>query len=153
MVLWIVGSAAAFSCIYTGLGATELIRNTMMQMEVSPWVIIAAMQLSLFILGMFLDPNGIMLITLPIYIPIVNLLGFDLIWFGILFIINMQMAYITPPFGWNLFYLKAVTPAEISIGDIYRSIAPFVVLQAIVLVVVMVVPDIALILPDLIMGG
>jgi tripartite ATP-independent transporter DctM subunit len=149
MVLWIIGGAAAFSAIYTGLGATELIRNTMANMEVNRWVIMIAMQLSLFVLGCFLDPNGIMMITLPIYLPIVSALGFDLTWFGILFVMNMEMGYLTPPFGWNLFYLKGVAPPEISIQDIYRAIIPFVGIQALGLIMVMVVPDIAMYLPNM----
>ena len=152
MVMWIIGAAAAFASIYTGLGATELVRSTIEGLRVNPIVIIILMQLSLFILGMFLDPNGIMLITLPIYIPIVTALGFDLVWFGVLFVMNMEMAYLTPPFGWNLFYLKGVSPPGVTIQDIYRSIIPFVALQAIGLAIVLAVPNIAMYLPNLIMG-
>jgi len=152
MVMWIIGAAAAFASIYTGLGATDLIRSTIEGLEVNPIVIIILMQFSLIILGMFLDPNGIMLITLPIYVPIVTALGFDLVWFGVLFVMNMEMAYLTPPFGWNLFYLKGVAPEGVTIQDIYRSIIPFVALQFIGLIIVLAVPNIALYLPNLIMG-
>ena len=152
MVMWIMGAAAAFASIYTGLGATDLIRNTIEGLTVNPIVIIILMQFSLIILGMFLDPNGIMLITLPIYVPIVSALGFDLVWFGVLFVMNMEMAYLTPPFGWNLFYLKGVAPEGVTIQDIYRSIIPFVGLQFIGLVIVLAVPNFALYLPNLIMG-
>jgi len=118
------------------------------------------MQASLIILGMFLDPNGMMLITLPIYIPIVTALspalGFTpdeiVVWFGVLFVMNMEMGYLTPPFGWNLFYLKGVAPADITIQDIYRSIIPFVFLQLVGLSIVLIFPNIALYLPNLIMG-
>lgn len=150
MVQWIIGAAAAFSSIYTALGATELIRSTMASMEVNRWIIMIAMQLSLFILGCFLDPNGIMMITLPIYIPIVIGLDFDLVWFGVLFVMNMEMGYLTPPFGWNLFYMKGVAPKEVSMLDIYRSIIPFVGLQALGLIIVMAFPEIAMYLPKLI---
>ncbi len=110
MVMWILVAAAAFSSVYTGLGATNLIRETITGINVHPLLIIIAMQVTIFLLGMVLDPNGITLITLPIYIPIVEALGFDLVWFGILFVMNMECSYITPPFGWNLFYLKGIAP-------------------------------------------
>jgi len=160
MVMWIIGGAAAFSAVYTGLGATDLIRNTIEGLTVNPWLIIVAMQASLIVLGMFLDPNGMMLITLPIYIPIVTALspalGFTpdeiVVWFGVLFVMNMEMGYLTPPFGWNLFYLKGVAPADITIQDIYRSIIPFVLLQLAGLIIVLIFPNIALYLPNLIMG-
>lgn len=151
MVQFIIGAAAAFSSIYTALGATELIRSTMANMEVNRWVIMIAMQLSLFVLGCFLDPNGIMMITLPIYIPIVQGLGFDLVWFGVLFVMNMEMGYLTPPFGWNLFYMKGVAPKEVTMIDIYRSVIPFVGLQALGLAIVMVIPEIAMYMPKLLL--
>ncbi len=161
MVLWIIGGAAAFSAVYTGLGATELIRKTIEGLTINPWLIIVAMEASLIVLGMFLDPNGMMLITLPIYIPIVTTLspalGFTpdevVVWFGVLFVMNMEMGYLTPPFGWNLFYLKGVAPEGITIRDIYRSIIPFVLLQLTGLIIVLIFPKIALYLPNLIMGG
>jgi TRAP-type mannitol/chloroaromatic compound transport system permease large subunit len=88
------------------------------------------------------------MLTTPIFVPIVTALGFDPLWFGILFVINMEMAYVTPPFGFNLFILKGVVPSSISMTDIYRSILPFVVLQAICLVLVMIFPEIAMWLPS-----
>jgi TRAP-type mannitol/chloroaromatic compound transport system permease large subunit len=123
----------------------------MANLEVNRWVIMIAMQLSLFVLGCFLDPNGIMMITLPIYIPIVQGLGFDLVWFGVLFVMNMEMGYLTPPFGWNLFYMKGVAPKEVTIGDIYRSVIPFVGLQALGLIIVMIIPEIAMYMPKLLL--
>ncbi len=91
-----------------------------------------------------------MMITLPIYIPIVTGLGFDLVWFGVLFVMNMEMGYLTPPFGWNLFYMRGVAPKEVTMMDIYRSIVPFVGLQALGLIIVMAFPMIAMYLPNLI---
>ena len=98
---------------------------------------------------MFLDPAGIILLTTPIFVPIINQLGFDPLWFGVLFIINMEMAYITPPFGFNLFILKSVVPPQISMADIYRSVGPFVILQAVCLAMVMLWPEIATWLPSI----
>ena len=153
MIMWIVGAAAAFSAIYTGLGAAELIRSTMSNIgAINRWIVMIAMQLSLFILGCFLDPGGIMMITLPIYVPIVKALGFDLVWFGVLFVMNMEMGYLTPPFGWNLFILRGVAPKDVSIQDIYRSIMPFIGLQALGLAIVMAFPQIAMLLPNLIIN-
>jgi tripartite ATP-independent transporter DctM subunit len=153
MVLWIIGAAAAFSSIYSGLGAMDFIRDLMRGLNVNPWVILIFIQLTLFVFGMFLDPNGIMLITLPIYIPVITALGFDVTWFGILFVMNMEMGYITPPFGWNLFYLKGVAPKSISMSDIYNSVWPFVGLQALALAIVMAFPAIAMYLPDLLLSA
>ena len=89
------------------------------------------------------------MICLPLFVPIVASLGFDLVWFSVLFVINMEMAYLTPPFGFNLFYMKGVAPKEVTMGDIYRSIAPFVLLQLIGLILVMIFPKIILWLPSL----
>ena len=116
------------------------------------WAAIIAMQLTFFVLGMLLDPTGIVMITVPIFFPVVRALGFDPIWFGVLFVVNMEMAYITPPFGYNLFYMKGVVPKGITMGDIYRSIIPFVLLQLTGLAMIMVFPQIVLWLPNLIFG-
>ena len=91
-------------------------------------------QLSFFILGMFMDDIAILFMCMPIYIPIIVGLGLDPVWFGILFVVNMQMAYITPPYGLNLFYMKAVAPKEIKLHDIYWGAVPFILIQALLLV-------------------
>ena len=103
-----------------------------------------------FILGMFLDDFAIVFITVPLFVPIVRELGFDTTWFAVLFILSMQSAYLTPPFGYNLFYMRSVAPNSISIGDIYWAAIPFVVLQIIGLALVVAFPQIALWLPNLI---
>lgn len=148
MVFWIIIGALSFSHFLAYAEIQDLIHETIMALKVSPWLILLSMQLVFFILGMFLDPAGIIMLTTPIFVPIVTALGFDPLWFGILFVINMEMAYITPPFGFNLFILKGVVPPNISMTDIYRSIVPFVVLQAICLILVMVFPELALWLPS-----
>ena len=99
-----------------------------------------------------METTGILMISIPIFIPIIAMLGFDPVWFGILFIMNMEMAFLTPPFGWNLFYMKAIAPPGITMGDIYRSIIPFVLLQLFGLIIVMLFPNIALFLPNAIFG-
>ena len=148
MVFWIIIGALAFSHFLAYADIQDLIQETILSLKVSPWLILISMQMVFFVLGMFLDPAGIIMLTTPIFVPIVTALGFDPLWFGILFVINMEMAYVTPPFGFNLFILKGVVPPSISMTDIYRSVLPFVVLQAICLVLVMIFPEIAMWLPS-----
>jgi TRAP-type mannitol/chloroaromatic compound transport system permease large subunit len=100
-----------------------------------------------------MDPGGILMITTPVFVPVIKMLGFDPVWYGVLFVINMEMAYITPPFGFNLFYMKSIVPPGVTMRDIYRSIAPFVVLQAIGLVICIIFPEIILWLPQKLFGG
>lgn len=147
MILWICIGASIFSGVYTGLGAVELIREIVTALPVDRWVVLAAIQVSFLLLGMVLDPVGIVMICTPVYVPVIKALGFDPVWFGILFVMNMEIGYITPPFGYNLFYMKSIVPKEISMGDVIRSIVPFVALFMIALVIVIVVPQIALYLP------
>ena len=109
---------------------------------------IIMMQGILFILGCVLDPNGILMVCIPVFHPVVEALGFNPIWFGILFVMNMEMAYLTPPVGVNLFYMKGVAPENTKMWDIYRGAFPFVGLQAIGLVLIMVWPQLALWLPS-----
>ena len=90
-----------------------------------------------------MDWTGIVLLTMPVFLPIVIKLGFDPIWFGILFCINMQVSFLTPPFGPAAFYLKSVTPPHISLIDIFKSFVPFIVIQLIVLLIVMFIPEVA----------
>jgi len=105
------------------------------------------MQIILFFLGMLMDDFAVVMLCAPIFIPIVKTLGFNTLWFAMLFMLQMQMAYLTPPYGFNLFYLKSIVPDEINMGDIYRSVIPFVCLQIVGLVLVMIFPQIALWLP------
>lgn len=102
----------------------------------------------IFVLGMVLDPIGIMLITLPVFMPIIELHGIDPIWFGVLFIIMIETGYMTPPFGFNLFYLRGVAPPEITMGDIYRSSIPYVAMTLLGLLIVALFPALALWLPS-----
>ena len=152
MVLWIVTGAVAFTHVLAYAGVSNLIKDLILGFELSKWWIFLGLQLTFFILGMFLDPAGIIMLTTPIYVPLIRELGFDPVWFGVIFTINMEMAYVTPPFGFNLFIMKAVVPREISITDIYRSIIPFVALQAVCLAIVSIWPDVALWLPSMMMS-
>jgi len=148
MVLWILIGAVSFTHLLAYAGISRYVNELILGIGLSRWWILIGMQLIFFILGMILDPAGIIMLTTPVFIPLIRELGFDPIWFGILFTINMEMAYITPPFGFNLFIMKAVVPAGISMMDIYRSVTPFVLLQALCLIMVILWPDIALFIPS-----
>ncbi|MBA1148024.1 TRAP transporter large permease subunit [Ectothiorhodospiraceae bacterium WFHF3C12] len=150
MIMWILFGAHAFSSAYTFIGAQTLVENLMAYIPGGPYGTIVAMMLIIFFLAMVLDPVGIMMITLPVFLPIVKSLGFDPIWFGILFIINMEIGYMTPPFGFNLFYLKGVVPQGITMTDIYRSVIPFTLVEGVGLLLVLIFPAIATYLPELV---
>ncbi len=149
MIMWILFAAHAFSAAYQSMGAQEMIQGLITGIPGGPWAIIITMMLIVFLLAMVLDPVGIMLITLPVFLPIVKALGFDPVWFGILFVINMEIGYMTPPFGFNLFYLKGVVPPSITMKDIYVSVIPFVLVEIVGLALIMIFPEIATYLPDL----
>jgi len=149
LIMWILFAAHAFSTAYTALGASSLISNLMSYIPGGKWGALAFMLLVLFLFGMVLDPVGIMLITLPVFLPVVASAGFDPIWFGILFIIMMEVGYMTPPFGFNLFYLKGVAPPGVTMGDIYLSVIPYVLVTLVGVLLIILFPQIALYLPNL----
>ena len=151
MIMWILFGSYAFSSVYIALGASEVVKQGLSLMPGGRWGILIGMQLSFFILGTILDTFGIIMITAPLYLPIVAELGFDPVWFGILYVMNVEMAFLTPPYGICLFYMKSVAPKEVTMLDIYRSIIPFVALQALGLITVMIFPQIALWLPSTMM--
>ncbi|MHB2267146.1 TRAP transporter large permease [Aliihoeflea sp. PC F10.4] len=153
MFLWIILAALCFGAVYDGLGAVRAIRALLLDTwTLDPWTILIFMLLSFIVLGMFLDDTAMLVIVAPLYIPLVIALDFNPIWFGILYTITCQIAYITPPFGYNLFLMRAMAPPEITLVDIYRSIVPFVALMALTMVIVMAFPQIALWLPQLYVG-
>lgn len=147
MVMWILIGATCFTQLYTALGAPDMLNEMISGLKVSKWVLLSLMMTVFFILGMFMDPAGIIMICTPVFLPIIRMFGFDTVWFGILFTICMEMGYITPPFGFNLFYMRAIVPEGITMADIYRSIVPFVALEIIGLIVVIVFPELATWLP------
>ncbi len=148
LIFWIIIGASALSTFYTAMGATRLIESMVLGLEVNRYIILVGMQLILLLLGMVLDTVGIIMITVPVFVPIAVKLGFDPVWFGILFIINMEIGFLTPPFGYNLFYLKGVVPPSITLGDIYRSVTPFILLMIAAIVICMLFPQIVLMLPN-----
>ena len=152
MLIWITVAAVFFSKVYIGLGAGSLLTELVEDSNLSPYWVIIAMLVTYFILGMFLDDFAIVFITVPLFVPIVQELGFDTVWFAVLFIISMQTAYLTPPFGYNLFYMRSVAPPSITIYDLYKAVVPFIILQIIGLALVVAFPEIALWLPRQIFG-
>jgi tripartite ATP-independent transporter DctM subunit len=149
LIFWIIIGASAFSTLYTAMGASSLIKDAVIGLEVNRYVILVTMMGVLILLGMVLDTVGIMMITVPVFVPIILSLGFDPVWFGVLFIINMEIGFLTPPFGYNLFYLRGVAPKEVTMLDIYRSIVPFVLLMLLGLGLCIAFPKIILLLPEL----
>lgn len=147
MVMWILFAAHAFSTAYTSMGAQPMIHDWMMAIPGGEWGVLITIMVIIFFMAMVLDPLGIMLITLPVFMPIVTGFGMDPVWFGILFIIMMEIGYMTPPFGFNLFYLKGVAPPSVTMGDIYRSVIPYTAVELFGLALVMMFPMIALWLP------
>jgi tripartite ATP-independent transporter DctM subunit len=153
MFMWIILAALCFGAVFDGLGAVNAIRFLFLeQWELGPWTVIIIMQLSFIVMGMFLDDTAMLVIVAPLYIPLVIALGFDPIWYGVLYTITCQIAYMTPPFGYNLFLMRAMAPKEITLQDIYISIIPFVLVMIGGLAIVMAFPQIALWLPSLYQG-
>jgi len=153
MFMWIILAALGFGAIFDGLGAVRAIDTLFTdQLGLNPWVILILMQLSFLLMGTFLDDTAMLVIVAPLYVPLVGALGFDLIWYGILYTITTQIAYMTPPFGYNLFLMRAMAPPEITLRDIYASILPFVLVMLAALALIMIFPQIALWLPELVYG-
>ena len=153
MFMWIILAALCFGAVFDGIGAVKAIESLFIERwELTPWGVLIMMQLSYILMGMFLDDTAMLVIVAPLYVPLIIALGFDPIWYGILYTITCQIAYMTPPFGYNLFLMRAMAPKEISLADIYRSIIPFVLVMCIGLAVVMAFPEIATWLPDYVSG-
>lgn len=149
MFMWVILAALCFGAVFDGLGAVKAIESLFIERwGLSPWGVLIMMQLSYLLMGTFLDDTAMLVIVAPLYVPLVIALGFDPIWYGVLYTITCQIAYMTPPFGYNLFLMRAMAPPEISIIDIYRSIIPFVLVMIFGLALVMVFPQIALWLPS-----
>jgi len=153
VITWIVFAAHAYSTAYTAMGAEGFITGLTQMIPGGKWGALGFMMFVLFLLGMVLDPVGIMLITLPVFLPLVKAHGFDPIWFGILFVVMMEISYMTPPFGFNLFYLRSVAPPEVTMRDIYWSVGPYTLVELTGLFIIVLFPAIALWLPDLIFSG
>ena len=149
MFMWIIMAALAFGAVFDGLGAVKAIEKLFLNdWGLNPWVVVILMQVSFVVMGMFLDDTAMLVIVAPLYVPLVNAMGFSLVWFGVLYTVTCQIAYITPPFGYNLFLMKAMAPKDFPLKDIYASIIPFAALMFLTIVLLMVFPEIALWLPQ-----
>nr|WP_309504612.1 TRAP transporter large permease subunit [uncultured Roseovarius sp.] len=142
MMFAIMAMATGFSQILAYSGATRGLLDALLQADVSPILLVIGMQIVVLILGCFMEQIAIMLITLPIFMPVIIYLGFDPIWFGILMLINIEMAMMTPPFGLLLFVMKGIAPADVTMAEIYRAVRPFVVCNLLVMAILILWPDI-----------
>ena len=149
MVLMILTGSSAFSQIFTYTGASQALTRLAMSLSVSPIIILIIMQVMLLIMGMLIDQISMMMITIPIFMPIVLAMGWDVVWWGAIVCLNIEMAAISPPFGVALFVMKGVAPKGTTMGDIYRSVIPFLFLNLIVMGVMMAWPQLTLWLPGL----
>ncbi len=152
MVIWIMFGATIFVGLYVLEGGQAFVTSALAATGLGPWGILILMMIILIILGMFLDWVGILLLCVPIFVPIIKDLGFDPLWFGVLYLVNMQMSFLSPPFGYALFYLRGVAPPEIPMSDIFKSAIPFLIIQAIGLALCMIFPGIITWLPGLVYG-
>jgi tripartite ATP-independent transporter DctM subunit len=149
MFMWIILAALAFGAVFDGLGAVKAIEVLFLEKwGLEPWQVLVLMQLTYILMGTFLDDTAMLIIVAPLYVPLVISLGFNPIWYGILYTITCQIAYMTPPFGYNLFLMRAMAPKEVTLIDIYRSIVPFVLIMLVGLALVIIYPEIALWLPN-----
>jgi tripartite ATP-independent transporter DctM subunit len=153
MVLWTMFGANVFVALYVMVGGGQFVTDLLVGSGLSKWMILVIMQFILIFLGCFIDWVGIVMLTVPIFGPIIRHLGFDPIWFGVLFAVNLQVSFLSPPFGYALFYLKGVAPPEVSTTDIWKAAAPFIALQVVGLILCMAFPDIILIVPTLLFRG
>lgn len=153
MFMWIILAALCFGAVFDGIGAVKAIENLFIERwNLSPWGVLIMMQLSYILMGMFLDDTAMLVIVAPLYVPLIISLGFNPIWYGVLYTITCQIAYMTPPFGYNLFLMRAMAPKEITLMDIYKSIIPFVFVMLFGLVLLMIFPQLALWLPEKVLG-
>jgi tripartite ATP-independent transporter DctM subunit len=153
MVLWTMFGANVFVALYVMVGGAQFVTDTLVGSGLSKWMILVIMQLMLIFLGCFIDWVGIVMLTVPIFGVIIRHLGFDPIWFGVLFAVNLQISFLSPPFGYALFYLKGVAPPEVSTTDIWKAAAPFIALQVVGLALCMIFPDIILVVPTYFFRG
>ena len=147
MLYWLFFGSSALIGVYTLAGGTKLIQDWMTNLPFGATGVLLMIMLIWIVLGCFIDWIGILLLTAPIFVPVADKLGFDPVWLGILFCMNMQISYISPPFGPAAFYLKGVTPPGVTLGDIFRSIWPYLGLQLLALGLVIAFPQIAMWLP------
>lgn len=151
MIMWIVLAASMFTTVFLSSGGADVITNIINGLAFNRWIILGIIFFILFIMGMFIDSYGVLLIGIPIFTPIVYALGFDPLWFGIMFAIMIQASYISPPFAYACFYVKGVAPVDIPIDELYKATIPFLILQVIAIILLCKFPGIITWLPGIIM--
>lgn len=153
MVLFIIIFSGIYNSVFLFLGGGALIKSALISLPFGKWFILSLMMFVLFIGGFFISWQGLLYIVIPIFLPVVQTLGFDPIWFAILVCLNLQMSLLTPPFAYSIFFVKGVAPPEVSTMDIYRGVIPFVGMQALAITLCVIFPDIILWLPRVTIGG
>ncbi|HAE46361.1 MAG: C4-dicarboxylate ABC transporter permease [Tistrella sp.] len=149
-IIWLVLGAVSLIGIYNRIGGGDFLRGMLTSLDIAPiWVIVVMMAI-VMVLGTFLEWIAILFITVPIFAPVVQDLGYDPVWFGVLFAMNIQIYYLSPPFGPACFFLKSVAPKDVELQEIFAAVMPFIALQAVGLLLVLAFPDIALWLPSLV---
>ena len=152
LMWWLVFGSSIFVGVYTLAGGSEFIRNILLDLPLSRWCVFILIQAILILLGMVIDLIGLCILAVPIVTPVIDALGFDPLWFGVIFNINLQIGYLSPPFGTSMFYLKGVTPPEVSMSEIYGSVWPWIGLQILGLTICILYPPIITWLPGMMMG-
>lgn len=152
MVMWIATSSLLFVAVYSGIGGAKFVSNMLLGMDMAPGVIVAVMLLIVFLLGFIMDPTGILYLVGPIFLPIIIELGYSPLWFGGMLIVNLETAYLTPPFGYNLFYLKSVAGDLVTTKDLYVATPPFIAIQLFMLLLCAIFPEFITWLPIALLG-
>jgi tripartite ATP-independent transporter DctM subunit len=152
-IMWLVLGAKFFMSTFNKLGGGDLISGFLLGMDVGPNMLLLVMLALIFVLGMFMDWIGILLVIIPIFGPIVKTIGWDPLWFAMMFCITLQISYITPPFAYSIFYLHGIAPPQVKLTDIYYGCVPFIVLQFLVLIILFFWQDLALYLPNLMLAN
>lgn len=153
MVMMLFIGGKFFSTVFLSMGGGDVVADVLVGSGLSKWTVLIIMMAIVFLMGMFIDWAAILLVTVPIFMPIATEIGFDPLWFSILLCVNLQTSFLTPPFGYALFYFKGVAPEGYTMGHIYKGILPFVGLQILGLIILGVFPSIVTFLPNLFFGG
>jgi tripartite ATP-independent transporter DctM subunit len=153
MIVWIIICVSAFVTVFNGLGGSKLVGNAALSIaeHSGGMTVVIIMLLTIIVAGMFMDDLAVILMLGPIYVPVIKSLGFDPLWFGVLFLILMQTAWVSPPYGFALFITRAITPPEIRTTEIWRAVLPFIGCQMVILVLVLLFPAVVQWIPDLVL--
>jgi len=149
LIMWIVFGAMIFIATFTQAGGAEFVQQTLTALPLDPWGVLILIQIILLVLGMVLEIIGIAVLLAPMFAPVIEALGFDPLWFGVIFNLNLQIAYLSPPFGYSMFYLKAVAPPDVTMVELYKSVMPYLILQIVGMILCMVFPQIITWLPNM----